>query len=144
MQLLRRGNGILQVVDRLKMLRWIILFIVVLSSFHTAVTRLSTIRIWLCRKTSILFIRHPLHLVIMRIIILKNKEFKLGAISNPTPVYLEELSPRELETSYSETLLMTSIFYMFVGPYARTLVLLSSQPNHLINSIIMQVFPPKE
>ena len=29
----------------------------------------------------------------MRIIILKNKELKLGAISNPTPVYLEELSP---------------------------------------------------
>ena len=44
MQLLRRGNGILQVVDRLKMLRWIILFIVVLLSFHTAVTRLSTVK----------------------------------------------------------------------------------------------------
>ena len=29
----------------------------------------------------------------MRIIILKNKELKLGAISYPTPVYLEELSP---------------------------------------------------
>ena len=50
-------------------------------------------KIWLCRKTSILFIRHPLHLIIMRIIILKNKELKLGAISYPTPVYLEELSP---------------------------------------------------
>ena len=44
--------------------------------------------ICLCRKTGI--IKHPLDLLIMRILF-KNKELKLGAITNPTPVYLGQL-----------------------------------------------------
>ena len=48
--------------------------------------------ICLCRKAGIIFIRHPLDLLIMRMLF-KNKELKLGAITNPTPVCLEQLSP---------------------------------------------------
>ena len=43
---------------------------------------------FLCRKTGI--IRNPLDLLIVRMLF-KNKELKLGAITYPTPVYLEQL-----------------------------------------------------
>ena len=48
--------------------------------------------ICLCRKAGIIFIRHPLDLLIMRMLF-KNKEKKLRVVTNPTPLYLEQLSP---------------------------------------------------
>ena len=43
--------------------------------------------ICLCRKAGIIFIRHPLDLLIMRMLF-KKRELKLGVITNPTPVCL--------------------------------------------------------
>ena len=52
---------------------------------------------------------------------IKNNEWKVGSIINPTPVYLEQLEPIPALTAgdYSWERLMTYIFKMHVGPYAK-------------------------
>ena len=54
------------VVPRLKMLRWIFLFILFFFKFACCCYTFIYGKICLYRKTGITFIRHPLHLVIMR------------------------------------------------------------------------------
>ena len=70
------------------MLRWIFLFILFFFKFAYRCYMFINGEMFLCRKTGI--IRNPLDLLIVRMLF-KNKELKLGAITNPTPVYLEQL-----------------------------------------------------
>ena len=74
------------------MLPWTFLFIVVFFKFAYRCYMFIYGEICLCRKAGIIFIRHTLDLLIMRMLF-KKRELKLGAITNPTPVCLEQLSP---------------------------------------------------
>ena len=61
------GNGNLQVVPRLKMLRWIFFFIFIIIKFSYCCYTFIYDDICLCRKTDIILLGRPLHLVKMRI-----------------------------------------------------------------------------
>ena len=83
---------------------------------HVVVTRLCMVKFVYAERLALYLLDILFTYLYERI---KNNELKVGSIINPTPMYLEQLEPIPALTAGSWETLMTYIFKMHVGPYAK-------------------------